>query len=94
MPLAQPIIDKVTKLILIGKTARKISNAVLQATKGTDIMIPMYTCWDLGRAVKRAREVANPGEIVLFSPASASFDMFKNFAERGEKFKELVNELE
>ena len=40
-----------------------------------------------------ANKIVEKGEIVLFSPASASFDLFKNFAERGDKFKELVNEL-
>ena len=40
-----------------------------------------------------AKKVAKPGDVVLFSPASASFDMFKNFEERGNKFKELVNNL-
>ena len=40
-----------------------------------------------------AKKVTKPGEIVLLSPASASFDMFKNFADKGNKFKELVNKL-
>ena len=46
-----------------------------------------------GEAVKLANKKAKPGDIVLLSPASASFDAFKNFAERGNKFKEFVNEL-
>ena len=45
------------------------------------------------QAVQRAQNIAKEGDIVLFSPASASFDMFKNFAERGKKFKEIVNNL-
>ena len=40
-----------------------------------------------------AAAVAEEGDIVLFSPACASFDHFKNFAERGERFKEIVNSL-
>ena len=47
----------------------------------------------LEEAVNLARKQAKVGEIVLFSPASASFDMFKNFADRGNKFKGLVNKL-
>ena len=43
--------------------------------------------------VTTAKKIAKSGEIVLFSPASASFDMFRNFEERGNKFKELVNNL-
>ena len=44
-------------------------------------------------AVNKAKEVSKKGDVVLFSPASASFDMFKNFEERGNLFKELVNNL-
>ena len=46
-----------------------------------------------GEAVKLANKKAKQGEVVLLSPASASFDAFKNFAERGNKFKEFVNKL-
>ena len=44
-------------------------------------------------AVRRAREIATPGDVVLFSPACKSFDMFKNFEHRGKVFKEIVNRL-
>ena len=57
-------------------------------------IFPIYKCSSLKEAVQRARPIAKKGEIVLFSPASASFDMFKNFAERGEIFKEYVKNLE
>ena len=50
-------------------------------------------CNNLKETVNKAKEVAVKGEVVLFSPASASFDMFKNFADRGCQFKELVNKL-
>ena len=93
-PIAKPILKKVTKLILIGATSRKIYDAINKETAETDIVFPVYRCTSLEQCVDRAREIAKKGEVVLFSPASASFDMFKNFAERGEKFKELVNNLE
>ena len=48
---------------------------------------------ELASEIQKAKEIANENEVVLFSPASASFDMFKNFEERGNKFKELVNKL-
>ena len=48
---------------------------------------------DFAAAVRTAAKAARPGEIVLLSPASASFDLFKNFEERGERFKELVRSL-
>ena len=92
-PLARPILDKVTKLIVMGKTGPKIVNAIMKEIAGTDIVYPIYKCRSVEEAVKRAKALAKPGEIVLFSPASASFDMFKNFAERGKKFKECVNAL-
>ena len=78
--------------------AKMLSKACLLYTSqeivDTDIVFPVYHCQNLKQCVDRARKYAAPGEVVLFSPASASFDMFKNFEERGEKFKELVNNLE
>lgn len=50
-------------------------------------------CDSLEETIKIARKSAQKGEVVLFSPASASFDMFKNFADRGNKFKKIVNEI-
>ena len=89
--IAKPILDKVTKLILMGDTKEKIYNAV--TTSVTNPNIEIYKCNTLQEVVDKAKEVAIPGEIVLFSPASASFDMFKNFADRGNQFKDLVNKL-
>ena len=88
---AKPILDKVTKLILMGDTKEKIYNAVTTSVMNPNIEI--YKCNTLQEVVDKAKEVAIPGEIVLFSPASASFDMFKNFADRGNQFKDLVNKL-
>ena len=89
--IAKPILDKVTKLILMGDTKEKIYNAVTTSVMNPNIEI--YKCNTLQEVVDKAKEVAIPGEIVLFSPASASFDMFKNFADRGNQFKDLVNKL-
>ena len=91
-PLAKPILEHVTKLILFGKTKEKIYNAIMDAKTNENITI--YKENTLEDVVDRAYKVATKGEIVLFSPASASFDMFKNFADRGIKFKKLVQELE
>lgn len=90
-PLARPILDKVSKLILFGATKNKIYDAVMKEKSSEDIEI--YVEDGLDEVIARAREVAVPGEVVLFSPASASFDMFKNFADRGDKFKEKVRNL-
>jgi len=90
-PLAKPILEHVSKLILFGATSEKIYNAVVSAKTNEEIEI--YRENSLDDVVTRAYEVAKEGEIVLFSPASASFDMFKNFADRGIKYKNLVNKL-
>lgn len=90
-PLARPILDKVSKLILFGATKNKIYDAVMKEKSSGNIEI--YVEDGLDEVIARAREVAVPGEVVLFSPASASFDMFKNFADRGDKFKEKVRSL-
>ena len=51
-------------------------------------------CDSLEKTIEIAKKSAKSGQVVLFSPASASFDMFKDFADRGNKFKDLVNKLE
>ncbi|MNL53905.1 UDP-N-acetylmuramoylalanine--D-glutamate ligase [compost metagenome] len=53
----------------------------------------ILVCDNLEQTILIAKKYAKPGDVVLFSPASASFDMFKNFADRGEKFKDLVNKI-
>ena len=85
------ISERVRVLVLCGATAEKIRAAVLAAPgPGPEIM----DAPDLASAVRTASQAARAGEIVLLSPASASFDQFKNFEERGDRFKALVWELE
>ncbi len=91
MPLAKPILKKVTKLILFGATSDKIYDAVISSK--TNEQIEIYREKTLNDVINRAKEVATTSEIVLFSPASASFDMFKNFADRGIQFKNIVNNI-
>ncbi|MBI5629576.1 MAG: UDP-N-acetylmuramoyl-L-alanine--D-glutamate ligase [Elusimicrobia bacterium] len=82
-PLA-PFIAKSAKAILtIGSAAAKIEED-LRGTK------PLLPCSDLETAVETAFQVASPGDVLLLSPACASFDQFKNFEERGSRFKALV----
>lgn len=92
-PIAKPIIDNVSSLVLLGATADKIEEAVRKQLKTDKKDMPIYRCNTLEECVQKANEIAKEGEIVLFSPASASFDMYKNFMERGQHFKNLVNEL-
>ncbi len=94
--LGKVILEKVKYLILLGQTKEKIKEATINAMKDASLRletIPIIECDTLEDAVKKAYKVAKESDIVFFSPASASFDMFKNFEERGNKFKELVNNL-
>ncbi|MBQ8301017.1 MAG: UDP-N-acetylmuramoyl-L-alanine--D-glutamate ligase, partial [Clostridia bacterium] len=88
--------EHVKVLILIGATADKIQEALDKEIKNTgngkDIEVIRVTTYE--DAVNTARSKAIDGDVVILSPASTSFDMFKNFEERGNLFKKLVNELE
>ena len=92
-PLAKPVVEKVSSLILIGQTAEKIFDAVKGEAEKENKKIDIYMCDSLEQTIDIAKKTAKKGDVVLFSPASASFDMFKNFADRGEKFKKLVNNI-
>ena len=88
--LGSAIVERVKTLILIGDTADKIEEAYVNAGGGEVKVIKKFTYAD---AVETARHEAQTGDVVLLSPASTSFDMFNNFEERGNLFKELINEL-
>ena len=90
--IGEVIAKKVGTLILTGPTAQKIEQATKYALS-EDKKIEIIHAENLKEAVKIAKEKAKKGDIVLLSPASASFDAFKNFEERGKYFKTLVNEL-
>ena len=90
--IGKKIAEKVGTLILTGPTAPIIEKAALDA-KTENNNIKIIHCENLEEAVNTARKNAKSGDVVLLSPASASFDAFKNFMERGEKFKEFVNNL-
>jgi UDP-N-acetylmuramoylalanine--D-glutamate ligase len=87
-PLADAARGRVAHALLIGEDAPKIGAALAAAT------IPVTQCRSLQEAVDRARALAAPGDVVLLSPACASFDMFDNFEHRGDVFKKLVEHLD
>ncbi|MBR4575736.1 MAG: UDP-N-acetylmuramoyl-L-alanine--D-glutamate ligase [Clostridia bacterium] len=90
-PLAREIVNSpcIRRAVLIGETASLIKNALNRAGfRETEF------AETLGEAVEKARAAAGKGWNVLLSPACASFDMFKDYEERGRVFKELVNALE
>lgn len=88
--LGEPICAHVRTLLLTGSTAPKI-RACVEAVPGPHPA--MMEVEDLEAAVHQADRIAQAGDIVLMSPASASFDRFKNFMERGNLFKALVHAL-
>ena len=80
---------RVKALLLLGTTAGKIKAAAEEAGfTGSIILEDMEAC------VKEAYRIAQPGDVVLLSPACASWDMYKSFEERGRHFKECVSRLE
>lgn len=87
--------EHVKVLILIGATADKINDAlnaeIKRSGNGKDIEVIRACTYE--EAVNTARDKAVGGDVVVLSPASTSFDMFRNFEERGRLFKKLVNEL-
>ena len=88
--LGPEICDHVKKLFLCGATGPKIRAAV-EAAEGEKPEI--RDCADLEAATRAAAAAAKSGDVVIMSPASASFDAFKNFMVRGEFFKKIVKEL-
>lgn len=98
--LGKVIKKRVSALVLCGATADKIEEAVLKTYKSTEKPMNMLKTESFDTAVKGAFAIArsvsaDTGEpvSVILSPACASFDMFKNFEVRGNKYKEIVNSL-
>lgn len=89
------IANHVKVLILIGATADAINNALEKAytDMGIEPCVKVIRVNSYQDAVRNAKENAKAGDVVLLSPASTSFDMFKNFEERGNLFKSIVNSL-
>jgi len=91
-PMSDMVINKVKTLVLTGQTADKIEAAIKgnERYNGAPEIIRADGFED---AVNKARASAAAGDVIILSPACASFDMFKNFEIRGNEFKRIVNEL-
>ena len=74
----------------MGATKNKIYKAVTNELEAQNKKLDIYEAFSLEEAIDIANEVSVPGDVVLFSPASASFDMFKNAYDRGDKFRSAV----
>ena len=96
-PLADAIFSSsVHSVVLCGQTGEKIYDAIFSSPKYTDDVkktLKIVREPDFEKAVRTAAEIASPGDTVILSPASASFDAFLNFEVRGRRFKEIVNSL-
>ena len=93
-PLGPVINNKVKTLILLGDTAPKIEAAVKGADNYDESSIKIINVTNMEEAVEAAVNNSVEGDIVSLSPASASFGLYKNFEERGNHFKTIVNNLE
>jgi UDP-N-acetylmuramoylalanine--D-glutamate ligase len=89
-PLVQSIVEKCVACYLIGATADRLA---VELAVVVEEGVPLHRCSDLEDAVGRAAGAARPGEVVLLSPACASFDAFEGFEERGRRFREIVEGL-
>jgi UDP-N-acetylmuramoylalanine--D-glutamate ligase len=78
--------ERVKALVLLGETKERLARA-------WDGLAPAHLAADMTDAVARAAALAGPGEVVLLSPACASFDMFRDYAHRGETFQKAVQEV-
>jgi UDP-N-acetylmuramoylalanine--D-glutamate ligase len=85
-PLRSLVKEKVRSTILIGEMAKQIA-------KDWDGAVKSAFATSLADAVERAHATAKSGEVVLFSPGTSSFDMFKSYADRGDQFRALVQAL-
>ncbi|NCB50959.1 MAG: UDP-N-acetylmuramoyl-L-alanine--D-glutamate ligase [Clostridia bacterium] len=88
--LADEISERVKALFLTGDTAGKIAEAVRKSVFYDPSKLPITIVDDLNSAILAARAMATDGDIVLLSPACSSFDRFRNFAERGDLFRNIV----
>ncbi len=92
-PLGDALCRLAKRVFLTGDTAMKIKDAIVNSPEypGSGLTIELHE--DFTENVLAAAAMAEEGDVVLFSPACASFDRFRNFAERGEAFKRIVNSL-
>jgi UDP-N-acetylmuramoylalanine--D-glutamate ligase len=86
-PLVDPVRDRCVGVYLIGEAAERLASELRSAG------VEPIESGTLETAVQEASSDASPGEVVLLSPACASFDAFKDFEERGDRFRELVEAL-
>ena len=91
--LAAKINDKVSVFVLLGNTSQKIKNEVLSSKNYNPDKLKIFMAENMREAIIKAYENSPPNSAIILSPACASFDLYKNFEERGNDFKNLVNQI-
>lgn len=91
--LAEPVCTRRIRAFITGATGEKIYNAITSSAFYDEKTAYLVRCENFDKAVRAASAAALPGDIVLMSPACASFDEFDNFEKRGERFKALVAQI-
>ena len=91
--LAEPILTRKIKAFITGATADKIMDAITSSEFYKESDAWLIRCDNFEHAVRKACATALPGDVVLLSPACASFDEFDNFEQRGNTFKKLVADI-
>ncbi|MCD8339318.1 MAG: UDP-N-acetylmuramoyl-L-alanine--D-glutamate ligase, partial [Burkholderiales bacterium] len=86
-PLLNPVKEHCRGVVLIGRDAPLIEKALQEAG------VPIEHAKDMKEAVKECRQMAKPGDVILLSPACASWDMYRDYAERSEQFIEAAKEI-
>ena len=84
--LREPLKRRAKAVVAIGEAQARVRNAVAD-------VVPVHDAGSIDEAVRKAFELARPSGVVLLAPACSSFDMFRDYAERGQKFKEAVRRL-
>jgi len=87
-PLKEAVAERGRAVVLIGRDAEKIAAAI----SGSNV--PILNAANMQQAVLMSFQQAQPGDVVVLSPACASFDMFRNYAHRAEVFVAAVHSLQ
>jgi UDP-N-acetylmuramoylalanine--D-glutamate ligase len=91
--LGEVIAERVKCAVLVGHTASEIQAAIKEAETKLGRKVRIVMAEDFEEAVHMASSEAAPGDAVLLSPACASFDFFRNYKDRGERFRDIVQDM-
>lgn len=90
---AKEVAKKVSAIILMGNTKEKILNEIIKLPQTERQSLKIFEAKNMQEAVETAKNESKPGDIVILSPACASFDLYKDFEERGNHFKTIVKNI-